>query len=501
MSRPASPSSVDGDANVAAATGTPMPWQTASCIVAWYDKPSIVSFVVEPWLNTRLHTAKFDAGGYNWCVKIYPDGRKGSANAGWVSVFLQLLGGTNIDGEMVMAQFSVSLLDQDGEPVPSYSRNRSKIKPYASKDQYGLPRLIAGHELKRYLRDDRFRLKYDVVVHRICAKPADAPRPVVVPPSDLQRQLLALLRSERGGDVTFDVSSELFTAHRYMLAACSSVFMAELFGPMSEKAAGKVQVDDMEPRVFEAMLEFIYTDSLPKIDGGEKVEMAQHLLVAADRYNLERLKLIWEDMLCGNIDKSTVATTLTLAEQHGCCGLKEACFNFLSRIPGNLEAVMASDDFQHLKTSCPSLVQIIIDQATAVSGSHVLKIDGYSQTKGLGNGRCVTSMVFVIGGRHWSMQYYPDGQTSEDAGWISIVIMCNYTCDDDEGAVKARYEINLLGQDRNPVPVCSRASSSPREFSHGRGHGGKLIERSVLEGSGYLKDDAFSVRCDITILE
>ena len=89
MSRPASPSSVDGDASVAAATGTPMPWQTASRIMAWYDKPSIVSFVVEPWLNTRLHTAKFDAGGYNWCVKIYPDG-KSSSDAGWVSVYLQI---------------------------------------------------------------------------------------------------------------------------------------------------------------------------------------------------------------------------------------------------------------------------------------------------------------------------------------------------------------------------------------------------------------------------
>jgi len=47
--------------------------------------------------------------------------------------------------------------------------------------------------------------------------------------------------------------------------------------------------------------------------------MAQHLLVAADRYGLHRLKLICEARLCGGIDVGTAATTLALAEQHDCC--------------------------------------------------------------------------------------------------------------------------------------------------------------------------------------
>jgi speckle-type POZ protein len=103
------------------------------------------------------------------------------------------------------------------------------------------------------------------------------------------------------------------------------------------------------------MLEFIYTDSWPLlVDADEAVEMTQHLLLAADRYGLERLKLICEDMLCDRIDTSTVATTLTLAEQHGCRVLKQACIYFLQWVPGNLKAVMASDGFQHLKASCPS---------------------------------------------------------------------------------------------------------------------------------------------------
>ncbi|GJN04928.1 hypothetical protein PR202_ga22512 [Eleusine coracana subsp. coracana] len=83
-------------------------------------------------------------------------------------------------------------------------------------------------------------------------------------------------------------------------------------------------------------------------EDGEKTVMAQHLLVAADRYDLKRLKLISEDRIRGHIDRSTVATTLVLAEQHGCEGLKEACLVFLLS-PGVLREVMGTDEYQHLR--------------------------------------------------------------------------------------------------------------------------------------------------------
>jgi speckle-type POZ protein len=118
--------------------------------------------------------------------------------------------------------------------------------------------------------------------------------------------------------------------------------------------------DDMEPRVFRDMLHFIYTDTLSEIDNGEeRIVTHQHLLVAADEYNMERLRFICEDVLCKYMGTDIAATTLVLAEQHGCLGLKEACFKFLRR-PGNLRAVMATDGFQHLNNSCPSLLEEVL---------------------------------------------------------------------------------------------------------------------------------------------
>ena len=138
-----------------------------------------------------------------------------------------------------------------------------------------------------------------------------------------------MLETGVGADVNFEVG-ETFPAHRRLLAARSSVFMAQLFGPMEEKDATCIQIVDMDARVFKMMLQFIYTDTLPSIDDDEITEMAQHLFVAADRYNLGRLKLICTTMLCDRIDSITVPTMLAFAERHGCDRLKKACFKFLA---------------------------------------------------------------------------------------------------------------------------------------------------------------------------
>jgi speckle-type POZ protein len=167
--------------------------------------------------------------------------------------------------------------------------------------------------------------------------------------------------AKEGTDVTFEVGGERFAAHRCVLAARSRVFKAELFGPMKEGStatADAIHVEDMDARVFSIMLAFIYSDSEPKIDNNDDedvVSLWQHLLVAADRYDLQRLKLMCEDKLCGFIDVNTTTAILSLAERHSCDGLKKACYDFLGT-PGNLKAVAATDGFYHLVGSCPSVL-------------------------------------------------------------------------------------------------------------------------------------------------
>ena len=163
--------------------------------------------------------------------------------------------------------------------------------------------------------------------------------------------------------MTFEVNGKTFAAHRCVLAARSKVFMAQLFGPMMESTTSSViHIKDMEAKVFAALLRFIYTDSFPQMDmdnnieeeGGKEVEEGgkeeeeaveveggqeedepeygvwlQALFVAADRYDLQRLMLLCEENLSKHIGVSSVASTLALAEQHQCHGLKETCLDFI----------------------------------------------------------------------------------------------------------------------------------------------------------------------------
>jgi len=156
---------------------------------------------------------------------------------------------------------------------------------------------------------------------------------------------------------TLKVKGEAFHAHKFVLAFRSPVFEAELYGPMWGKSRRQsITVEDMEPDVFKALLHFIYTDSLPPLvdlDEVESQEMVKPLLVAADRYAVERMKLMCESILSKRIDVHSVAATLALADQHHCEKLKDACIGFINSL--DKMDLVASNGYEHLKRACPTV--------------------------------------------------------------------------------------------------------------------------------------------------
>ncbi|OEL37998.1 BTB/POZ and MATH domain-containing protein 1 [Dichanthelium oligosanthes] len=228
----------------------------------------------------------------------------------------------------------------------------------------GFEHFMKWRDLERSgcLKDDRFTVRCDITTsfkwietESTDGGGAAAPARVVVPPSNLHEHLNDLMWKKQGTDVVIDVAGETFDAHGWLLAARSPVFEAELLTATKEKAAGgarrRMEIKDMEPEVFEAMLHFVYTDVLPDMVEYKTVPMAQGLLAAAHRYKLERLKLMCEEMLCKRIDVNTVAANLAAAEEHGCHALKAACLEFIAR-PGNMKAVMETEGFEKNKDSC-----------------------------------------------------------------------------------------------------------------------------------------------------
>ncbi|KAK1697575.1 hypothetical protein QYE76_014272 [Lolium multiflorum] len=300
--------------------------------------------------------SRWNACGYDWEIRVYPTANLNDCPA--VALQLVFLGGSR--KSCSWASLGCQVIDPTGKTVPSVEKSVTK-KFHRPKEHSDLLKLMSREELAAsgYLKDDIVTVRCSITV------PEELPIPTIadkkefaIPSTNFHQQFGELLRSGTGADVTFLVSGESFPAHKLILSVRSPVFLAEFFGQMKEKCSGHVEVKDMDMAVFKAMLHFIYTDTVPELDQRleEVATMAQHLLVAADRYRLDRLKMICESKLSGRISVETAATTLALAEQHNCSQLKAKCAEFIVSTPAILDAVLATEGYKHLAASCPSVL-------------------------------------------------------------------------------------------------------------------------------------------------
>ncbi|XP_020186392.3 uncharacterized protein [Aegilops tauschii subsp. strangulata] len=88
--------------------------------------------------------------------------------------------------------------------------------------------------------------------------------------------------------------------------------------------------------------------------------MAHELLVAADLYDLERLRLMCEKLLSESIDIGNVMTTLMLAhDRRSCQQLEASCIEFLASDPDVYDTVEATEEYKELEKTCPSFINEI----------------------------------------------------------------------------------------------------------------------------------------------
>ncbi|XP_047088874.1 BTB/POZ and MATH domain-containing protein 2-like [Lolium rigidum] len=279
----------------------------------------------------QIISGAFMVGGHQWCIYYSPNGVNPSS-ADFISLYICLCGDDDEVEEVAeeKAKFELSFVDQVEYQKPMHIRATETYSFSSKGDLHGCSQFMKRDALERsaHLKDDCFTMRCDIMV---CKDPntGDA----VGTLSDVHLHFDHLLHNKVGADVTFEVNGETFAAHRCVLAARSKVFMAQLFGPMMESNTSSViHIKDMEAKVFAALLKFIYTDSFPEMDkdnnmeeGGqdekkeeeaEYVMWLQDLFVAADRYELQRLKVLCEGHLAQDLSVSSVASTLALAEQH-----------------------------------------------------------------------------------------------------------------------------------------------------------------------------------------
>lgn len=131
--------------------------------------------------------------------------------------------------------------------------------------------------------------------------------------------------------------------------------------------------------------------------------------------------------------------------------------------------------------------------------SFVLKVDGYSRAKALlKKGKFVISAPFSVGGHNWAVKYFPNG-TENYADFVSLFLLLKSAEAED---VKAKFALSVLDKNGEPVPSYSRTNTL-HVFSREESDWGynRFMKRADLEGSGHLRDNCLTIRCDVTVIK
>ncbi|CAM0947077.1 unnamed protein product [Alopecurus aequalis] len=436
--------------------------------------------------NTSLKSKQFRVGGHEWAILYYPNGCPSVADGQFTSVFLRLMSATKRE---VNVSYTFCLQD----PMAPLTGEKYKIDStysFSSDAQcYGRPMFVSRADLAASgcLKDDSLVIKCYV---EVMDKPEDDDDgSIIVPPSELKRDLHNLFEGSHKADLTILVGRfKTFKAHAGILAVRSPVFYAELCGSMVESKENTIQIEGMGAKVFEILLYYIYNDCLPVfMDEATKeaTNMAQHLLVAADRYAIERLKVMCESKLSKTLAISSVGYTLNLAEQYNCDQLKAHCLKYIGKHRQSCS----------LTRSPAAVVTKTYSTVLVHSGEHRFKVFRHSRIKGTKTR--LTSKTFRVGGHEWAIDYYPNGDCS--SVYLTLV-----STNESEVTTSASFCLQdvaspALGTgEKNKKSLAIKFS--PSKTRNGKTFGiREFVSKADLAASGCLDNDCLVIKCSIVI--
>ncbi|EPS63382.1 hypothetical protein M569_11403 [Genlisea aurea] len=285
----------------------------------------------------------FKVGDRSWSIVFYPLGRSDSGSA---SIYLNLVDGS----PDVTFNFEMSILEQTvGKGNFVRCENyRSVLRP--SSKYWGWIDFIKVSELEssNYLKDDCIRIRCTITIlfATMVRESHSQGEPIdhVPSSSSISKDLERLLEFGSGCDVTLVVDVHKFNAHKFILAARSTVFDAMFFGPSSDPNLKCATIPDMDPNILKAMLDFVYCDELY---GEISNSVYRSLFDAADRYGFSRLKAYCQAKLCEDIRAQTVASVMVIAKLTNNSKLKSTCLDYVVSLE-NVEEVMKTDGFRDI---------------------------------------------------------------------------------------------------------------------------------------------------------
>ena len=154
-------------------------------------------------------------------------------------------------------------------------------------------------------------------------------------------------------DVTIICEGEKIKANKTILCARSPVFEAMLMkNNMKEKKNSEIKINDIEKNVLKAMIKYMY-----KIEVDKQFKKFKELLIVADKYQIDGLKLFCSGKFINKLNIDNVFDTAIFAETNNATHLLDESVKF---IVNNLPNGNIQDWKEKLKNNA-IIMQMIID--------------------------------------------------------------------------------------------------------------------------------------------
>jgi len=298
-------------------------------------------------------------------LEVFPNGEEGEDNSDYVAVFL-----TSRRQEDLDVRYDFSVQKADGTCWGRIGNTFKKFSP--DQNSWGYGKAFSKAKLverqSELLPGNRLTIVCNLEIY-YCDKQTDGKGPSSEAPGsvDFKEQVdqTPSLGDHLGTDLTFSPDTGFsdvtlvcgerhFGCHKYVLSKRSDVFAAMFsHSDTEESKTNKVEISDLEPDTLEQLLKFIYTD---KIDESSLTTLACGLLTAADKYNVQRLKVKCEGVICDNLDVSNAAQALVLGHLHEAKTLKRVALEYVT---GNIAKVSESAGWSQITSGSELLGEIL----------------------------------------------------------------------------------------------------------------------------------------------
>lgn len=300
-----------------------------------------------------------------WRLKLYPNGYN-KDNKDYISAYLQ-----SVDKVKVSSKFAVSILnDSDAEIIKQCTQEKRIFRPL---QDWGWPKYVQKQMItdvtKCLVKNDRLILCCCIFSTNLISNDgkndsedddgqseeeeeedeSDEDEDDVI--EDHRSKMLGyfekLFESGDFSDVTVVVEKKRLQLHKAILASLSPIFQATFEQELKDPKIVKehvYEVNGIKYEIMKEMFRYIYTAKIHHLD-----DIAADLLMAADRYAVDKLKILCEKSLCAGLNADNALRLLELATKFHTTLLK---VKVTELVVSRLSEFVTKAEFKLLSSAC-----------------------------------------------------------------------------------------------------------------------------------------------------